>query len=289
MKSVVYGILAAIGLLSIYAVTMTLLSGWGAAVEQFSALWYLMVPLAVGFGIQVGLYTKLKATIRERSKGALAAGGTSAGTAMLACCAHHATEILPFLGLSGASIFLTQFQKPILLVSLGINVLGIFIMYKHLKNEAVSKTAVILAGIAALTIFGVWMITAGKNAAPTSTTLIPTPSSQSKAYKTQTNEGDNVTVIVTPQELASGKPATFEIVFDTHSVDLNFDVAGAAELGDSRGNSYGPPTWSGDPPGGHHRKGTLSFPKPMAQASIVTLTLKDIAGIKERLFMWENF
>lgn len=128
------GVLAAAGLLTLYAVTMTLLNGWKATVEQFGALWYLMVPLSIGFGIQVGLYTKLKATIRQRSKGALASGGTSAGTAMLACCAHHATEVLPFLGLSGASIFLTQFQKPILFASLGINAVGIAVMVKHLRS-----------------------------------------------------------------------------------------------------------------------------------------------------------
>lgn len=138
------GVLASIGLLSLYAATMTLLSGWTAAVEQFLALWYLMVPLAAGFGIQVGLYTKLKVIMRERSKGAftppkagLTAGGTSAGTAMLACCAHHATDVLPILGLSGVSIFLTQYQKPILLVSLGINAIGVSIMMKHIKNAHV--------------------------------------------------------------------------------------------------------------------------------------------------------
>lgn len=131
------GALAAASLLTLYAITMTLLSGWGAAVEQFAALWYLMVPLAAGFGIQVGLYTKLKATIRNRSKGAIAAGGTSAGTAMLACCAHHATDVLPILGLTGVSIFLTQYQKPILLVSLGINAIGVSIMMQHIKNAHV--------------------------------------------------------------------------------------------------------------------------------------------------------
>lgn len=128
------GALAAASLLTLYAITMTLLGGWEAAVEQFSALWYLMVPLAAGFGIQVGLYTKLKATLQQQSKGAITAGGTSAGTAMLACCAHHATDVLPFLGLSGVSLFLTQFQKPILLASLGINIFGVFVMRNHLKN-----------------------------------------------------------------------------------------------------------------------------------------------------------
>lgn len=131
------GVLAAAGLLALYAVTMTILNGWKATVEQFGALWYLMVPLATGFGIQVGLYTKLKAAIRQRSKSAFAAGGTSAGTAMLACCLHHATDVLPFLGLSGVSLFLTQYQKPMLLVSLGINVAGIGVMMKHIKKAHV--------------------------------------------------------------------------------------------------------------------------------------------------------
>lgn len=128
------GLLAGTGLLALYAVTMTVLNGWAATVEQFTSLWYLMVPLAAGFGVQVGLYTTLKAAIRERSKGSLAAGGTSAGVSMLACCAHHATDVLPILGLSGASLFLLQFQKPILLASLGINALGIVVMFKHLKH-----------------------------------------------------------------------------------------------------------------------------------------------------------
>lgn len=118
----------------IYAATMSLLNGWEAAVEQFRALWYLMVPLAAGFGIQVGLYTKLKAAIREQSKGTLTAGGASAGAAMLACCVHHTTDVLPFLGLAGASFFLLQYQKPILLTSIGINAVGIVMMVKHVKK-----------------------------------------------------------------------------------------------------------------------------------------------------------
>ncbi|MBI5620750.1 hypothetical protein HY949_03155 [Candidatus Gottesmanbacteria bacterium] len=279
-QSVINGLLASVGLLALYAVIMTIFNGWTAAVEQFGALWYLMVPLAAGFGIQVGLYTKLKTTIRERSKGSLAAGGTSAGTAMLACCAHHATDALPFLGLSGASIFLTQFQKPILLVSLGINVLGIFIMYKHVKNETVSKAFIIFAGIAAFTILGVWIIATQNRPIEKPTTIAP-------GWETKEQAGGNVTVAITPQELIPKKPAVFQIVFDTHSVNLDFDVATAARLTDDQGNAFGTATWFGDPPGGHHRKGTLSFPIPMVQASIATLTLKDVAGVKERTFVWK--
>lgn len=123
------GILATIGLLALYTITMTTLSGWRSAWEQFQELWYLMLPLAVGFGIQVGLYTKLK-----KNMASVAAGGTSASAGMLACCAHHATDVMPILGLSAASTLITQYQKPILVTSLLINVVGIGVLWKHVQK-----------------------------------------------------------------------------------------------------------------------------------------------------------
>lgn len=138
---------------------------------------------------------------------------------------------------------------------------------------------VILAAIAAFTILAVWTIATGKR------TSRATPAAA--GFETREQSDGNVTVIVTPEALAAGKPATFQMVFDTHSVDLDFDVAAAAELRDEKGNAYGAAVWSGDPPGGHHRKGTLTFSKPMTQASNVTFTLKDIAEVKERTFIWK--
>ena len=125
MKPYLYGLVATFILLGLYTATMTLLSGIDATIEQFQALWYLMVPLALGFGMQVALYT----------------GGTSAGVSMLACCVHHATDTLPFLGLAGVSIFLVQYQKPILLASITINAIGILIMLNHTRNIYKSHAA----------------------------------------------------------------------------------------------------------------------------------------------------
>jgi len=138
MKKISYaiGFFSSVALLSLYAVTMTLLSGWDAAVEQFQALWWLMLPLAIGFGIQVSLYTIIKETVKQKTHAALAAGGTSAGASMLACCAHHATDALPYLGISGASVLLTAYQIPLLGVSLVINIIGIFVMLRHLQKIA---------------------------------------------------------------------------------------------------------------------------------------------------------
>lgn len=118
------GALATIALLSLYFVTMTILSGWEAAVEQFRALWYFMIPIAVAFGIQVGLYTR-------HTQKLLATTGTTSTIGMLACCVHHATDVLPFIGISGLSIFLLQYQIQILTISLVINFIGIMVMLKH--------------------------------------------------------------------------------------------------------------------------------------------------------------
>lgn len=138
-KPAVIGIFSSLSLLAIYALTMSLLSGREAALAQFRALWWLMLPLSSGFGIQVGLYAKLKQVITVQSKTLLATSGTSAGVGMLACCVHHLTDVLPIIGLSGLSLFLVNYQTPILTASLIINLVGIFYMFKQLQNVKTAR------------------------------------------------------------------------------------------------------------------------------------------------------
>lgn len=283
LQPFISGIVASIGLFGLYGLTMTLLSGWDAAVEQFFALWYLMVPLAVGFGVQVGLYTQLKHRYRvlkhgNKDNAVVTAGGVSGSTAMLACCVHHATDVLPLLGLSGLSIFLTQFQKPILLVSLGINIFGIFIMIKHLRQETVSKTLIILVSIAAFTILATWILIA-QNASRISSATPP------PVWETKENSGGNVTVAVTPITLRPLFPASFDVTFETHSVELDFAIENIVRLTDEKGTQY-TPHWQGSPPGGHHRKGTLVFTPDIPKPTTVTLVFRDIAGVPSRTFSW---
>lgn len=133
MKNIFYGTMASFSLLAFYGLIMTMLSrSFLAAWEQFQTLWWIMLPLAVGFGIQVGLYTKLK-----QSGSTVAVGGVSGGIGMVACCSHHLVDVLPLIGLAGVGIFLSQYQLPILVISLFINLLGIFIMVKHLKERKI--------------------------------------------------------------------------------------------------------------------------------------------------------
>ena len=74
---------------------------------------------------------------------------------------------------------------------------------------------------------------------------------------TRTVEAGAVTVEIDPKELDGGG-AAFIVSFDTHSVDLGFDVVSAASL-EVDGTAWTDPAWKGDPAGGHHRSGTLTF------------------------------
>lgn len=133
-KSIFYGIIASLSLLTLYATVMTLLSGWQATVEQFQSFWYLMVPLVVGFGIQIALYTNISTAMKTNAQVSMKTSGVTSGATMLACCVHHLTDVAPFLGLAGLSMFLTRYQVPILTFGIAMNFIGIFVILKHLKK-----------------------------------------------------------------------------------------------------------------------------------------------------------
>lgn len=74
---------------------------------------------------------------------------------------------------------------------------------------------------------------------------------------TRTVTAGAVDVKVRPVRLdASG--AAFEVILDTHSVELGMDMAKVAGL-EVGGTPWTGASWKGAGPGGHHREGTLSF------------------------------
>jgi hypothetical protein len=54
---------------------------------------------------------------------------------MVACCLHHVTDVLPVLGLSAAATFLTRYQRPFMLMGLGMNLVGVLVMLIILYRE----------------------------------------------------------------------------------------------------------------------------------------------------------
>ncbi len=93
-----------------------------------------------------------------------------------------------------------------------------------------------------------------------------------------------VRVSVTPVQTGPGADWTFEITMNTHVKDLDADLTTSAVLIDSAGRPHKPKSWQGDPPGGHHRKGILSFPALNDESKSFELQLTGIGD--KRVFKW---
>lgn len=131
------GIGAGLLLLIFYFSTLTLLSSWPFAVSQFLAFRYFILTLAAGFGLQVGLYRHLQTEVaggRGSSKGVVAVSGTTATTAMLACCSHYLVNFLPFLGAAGLVTLVAQYQREFFWLALTLNAAGILYLLRQIRS-----------------------------------------------------------------------------------------------------------------------------------------------------------
>lgn len=138
------GLLAAAVLAGLYLA----LVAWGQdlthALQLLGDEWYLVGPIAGGFGLQIGLFVRVRQLVRRQAVAstALAASGTGASTAgMLACCAHHVTDVLPLLGLSGATVFLNDYRIAFMVVGLAVNALGVGVMLRLLRRQSRAAAA----------------------------------------------------------------------------------------------------------------------------------------------------
>lgn len=129
---------AAVLLLGAYFGILSLVSGWAFAVDQFAAFWYFVVPLAVGFGIQVGLFVRLREVVgaARRSGVVVAASGTTSTAAMISCCAHYLATVAPVLGATGLVAFAAQFQVELFWLGLLFNAAGIAYVGSRLINAS---------------------------------------------------------------------------------------------------------------------------------------------------------
>ncbi len=90
----------------------------------------------------MGLFTYLRGLQARMSAGG-SAGGLAASTgtstaAMLACCAHHLTEVVPLLGISGAAIFLNVYKTPLLWLGVAMNLAGVAYLARLIRRASAS-------------------------------------------------------------------------------------------------------------------------------------------------------
>ncbi len=126
-KPFLWGGVSAALLLGLYFAVLTLVSGFAYAQSQFASYWYFIVPLALGFGMQVGLYVHLRGLIQAGAHAGRVLGvtGTTSTAAMISCCTHYLANILPILGTAGIVTFVSQYQTELFWVGIAFNLAGI--------------------------------------------------------------------------------------------------------------------------------------------------------------------
>jgi hypothetical protein len=130
------GFVGTVAIMALYLGLVTLTSGsWEHALGLLTEDRWFVGPIVLGFGIQVGLFVHLRRNLHARRGGAMAtaSGGTSTA-AMIACCAHHITDVLPLLGLSSAAVFLAQYKVPFMVVGIVSNAVGIAVMLRLIRR-----------------------------------------------------------------------------------------------------------------------------------------------------------
>lgn len=94
-----------------------------------------------------------------------------------------------------------------------------------------------------------------------------------------------VAVKVTPRTL-QGPVWEFEVVFDTHSQDLQDDLLKSATLVAADGAPLPPLEWKGAPPGGHHRAGVLRFAAPQPAPARIEVRISRPGEPRPRIYSW---
>ena len=103
----------------------------------------------------------------------------------------------------------------------------------------------------------------------------------------QTVSGGGVTVKVAYLNPNSAESPRFQVVLDTHSVNLDvYDLKTITILRDDTGKDY-TPTAAESKGAGHHREVTLIFPKISPGGKRLEMVIRGVGGVKERAFRWD--
>lgn len=110
--------------------------------------------------------------------------------------------------------------------------------------------------------------------------------SAKQKWESKIDDQSAVTVTVTPIDIFSqSKEWKFDIVMDTHSVELDQDMTKSAILIDDQGKEYKPIIWEGQV-GGHHREGVLTFNQITPTPKSVELKIYGTGDVI-RNFTWQ--
>lgn len=309
-NSILKGIAGNILLLIFYFGFLTIINSFSHALKQFYNLWYWLLLLTFGFGIQLSLYSYVRQKILERKengiKGKITTSGGISTVSMITCCAHHLVGILPILGLSTVFLLLAQYQIFFIILGILTNIFGIVLMLEIIKKNSLYKERGVLDRFSQLNIkiLKRWIIGGSlivlfisffliknnpneKSVANASSSIKKTEIDSSPKtifLPPLTNNDGGLAIEVTPINFSFTQPV-FAIALNTHQGSLDFDLISQAILLDDQGNQYLPLNWAGGQ-GGHHLSGTLTFPPLAKTTKKIKLIINDVYDISERIFEW---
>lgn len=142
-RRVAYGFLASATLILFY-ITINYISGGMDAVywNIRNYLPYIAI-IDIGFGLQIALFTH----IRFFGQKCNAVASTSVtGGSMVACCLHHVTDFIPFLG-AGAGLFLSQLTEIFFMIGTASSIIGVVWMLSIIQRHGLYRDEGILSGI----------------------------------------------------------------------------------------------------------------------------------------------
>jgi hypothetical protein len=116
------------------------------------------------------------------------------------------------------------------------------------------------------------------------TTTTGSPRSTIAGLDQQSATVASIEVIARPVQLDAGG-AAFAVTLDTHSGSLANDLAASSRL-EVGGVTWPAAGWDGDPPGGHHRTGTLRFNAAGTPTGNFTLTMDGLGD--PVVFTWQT-
>ncbi len=117
-------------MLLVYFGTLSLFNSPGHALSQFRGDWWWVLAFAAGMAGQLWLSVKIHAS--------MAATGASAGTstgAMLACCAHHVTNLAPLAGAAFLAGLFDKYQPLFIGIGLLSNAVGISLLLSNAQEQ----------------------------------------------------------------------------------------------------------------------------------------------------------
>jgi hypothetical protein len=279
-----------VALIFLYVIAMSLGNTFAISLSELGRWWTYVAALAVGFGIQVGLYMHIRDFVKtaggELHGSRMAMGGGVSASSMVVCCLHHVTDVLPILGLSAASLFLANYQSVFMSLGILSSVVGTAVILEQLHMLGAEDTLSprlgrilawydlnrikkVFLGASAL-IFAVLLV--GALGAP----------SASASNDGLTVEGSEAGVTFTITSVGYGDTLGFQMSIDTHQGALDFDLTKVSTL-EVEGTIYEPLSWKGTSTGGHHRSGELIFPMPQVPGQY-TLTIREVYGVPRRIF-----